>query len=227
MDIITGIYKITNIINGHCYIGCSKSCIKRWYDHRNKSLNGVKEDELKKPLYLAIKKHGLENFVFEIIEECKEEELAEKEIYWIEYYNTYNNRNHYNATPGGNLPGEANIKKGELHGMAKLSEEEVIQCRHWYKEGKRSNAIWEIHFKDKIKNSGFQRMWHGKTWKHIMPEVFEHNPHPKIKCTKEIANDIQTMYDNGTQLCKIQKKYEGILSKTTVHDVAKKVREYK
>lgn len=29
-------------------------------------------------------------------------------------------------------------------------------------------------------------MWHGKTWKHIMPEVFENNPHPRKKVTPEI-----------------------------------------
>ena len=33
------------------------------------------------------------------------------------------------------------------------------------------------YFKDKITWSGFLRMWHGQNWKHIMPEVFEHNPH--------------------------------------------------
>ncbi len=223
---IIGVYKITNNINGHSYIGCSKDCEKRWSDHKTKSVNGKKKDELNKPLYLAIKKYGLSNFSFKIIGTCQENELAEKEIYWIKYYNTYENREHYNLTPGGNLPGKNNIHIGEKHGMAKLSEAEVIQCRKWYAEGKRANKIWEEHFKNKILNSGFQRMWHGKTWKHVMPEVFENNPHPKTKCTKQMADDIQTMYDNGVQLCKIQKKYKGILSKTTVHDVAKKVRIY-
>jgi len=39
--------------------------------------------------------------------------------------------------------------------MAKLTEEEVIQCRNWYKEGKRSKEIWEKYFQNKIQYSGF------------------------------------------------------------------------
>ena len=28
-------------------------------------------------------------------------------------------------------------------------------------------------------------MWHGTTWKNIMPEVFENNPHPRKKIYEE------------------------------------------
>ena len=52
------------------------------------------------PLYVAIRKYGIENFTFEVIEECRQEELNEKEIYWIKYYNSYGSGG-YNATLGG------------------------------------------------------------------------------------------------------------------------------
>ena len=42
----------------------------------------------------------LQNFKFEIIEECKVEELSSREKYWINYYKTYS-ANGYNATAGG------------------------------------------------------------------------------------------------------------------------------
>lgn len=41
-----------------------------------------------KELYIAIKEEGLENFIFEVIEECDKEELDDREKYWINYYNS-------------------------------------------------------------------------------------------------------------------------------------------
>lgn len=87
--------------------------------------------------------------------------MKEREKYWIKYYNTYEDRNHYNETPGGDLPGKNTIHIGEDHGMAKLTEEDVKFCRQKYKEGLRSRDIHTKYFKDKINYSGFLRMWHG------------------------------------------------------------------
>ena len=50
-------------------------------------------------IYQAIRKHGLENFDFIILEECLTEQLNEREVYWIAYFNSY--KNGYNATEGG------------------------------------------------------------------------------------------------------------------------------
>lgn len=41
--------------------------------------------------------------------------------------------------------------------------------------------------------NSFLRMWHGKTWKHIMPEVFKYNPHPG-KYTEEDCNEIRRRF---------------------------------
>lgn len=54
------------------------------------------------PLYRAFKKYNLENFTFEILEECSTNELNDREKYWIQFYDTY--RNGYNQTIGGNSP---------------------------------------------------------------------------------------------------------------------------
>lgn len=45
MDKISGIYVITNMINGKQYVGLSKDCYKRWADHYSKSYHSTKEDE--------------------------------------------------------------------------------------------------------------------------------------------------------------------------------------
>lgn len=97
-----GIYKIENLINGKVYIGQS-ICIKnRWQSHKTDGFN-PKNKCYNRPLYRAFRKYGLKNFDFSIIELCNPEELNEKEIYWISYYNSYGKEG-YNLTPGGNEP---------------------------------------------------------------------------------------------------------------------------
>ena len=88
-----GIYKITNKINGKSYIGQSIDIERRWREHK-KNIGSSKN-----PLYLDFKKYGLENFSFEILEECKVKDLDEKEIYWIKRYDSHNKG--YNLTDGG------------------------------------------------------------------------------------------------------------------------------
>lgn len=90
-----GIYKIVNIINNKVYIGQSVNILTRWRRHRtdSKNLNNCH------PLYIAIRKYGLENFLFEIIEECPKSELNSREKYWIKKYDTFNSG--YNQTRGG------------------------------------------------------------------------------------------------------------------------------
>ena len=189
-----GIYKITNKINGHSYIGLSKDIEKRFSEHKSKAIHSNKKDDLDKALYRAMRKYGIDNFSYEIIEECPKEKLKEREIYWISYYNTYENREDYNETPGGDLPGSNTGHLGEDHGRAILTEKEVKYCRESYAEGKRSRDIYnELHLSDKMPYNSFLRMWHGKTWKHIMPEVFKYNPHPG-KYTEEDCHEIRRRF---------------------------------
>lgn len=89
-----GIYKITNLINGHCYIGQSIDIQRRWIKHRNYPLKSSNY-----PLYRAFEKYGIQNFNFEILEECDVNELDNKEIAYIKQFNSYFNG--YNQTQGG------------------------------------------------------------------------------------------------------------------------------
>ena len=93
----TGIYKITNIITDECYIGQAVDIYKRWNEHCKCGL-GIDTPPGNK-LYKAIQQYGLENFTFELLIECNQTELNEKEKYFIELYqaNTFG----YNST-GGN-----------------------------------------------------------------------------------------------------------------------------
>ena len=90
-----GIYKIINNINGKIYVGQSVDIAKRWSSHKTE----FKKQKYDTKLYRAIAKYGLENFTLEVIEECAQNKLDEREVYWIEYYDSYHKG--YNETLGG------------------------------------------------------------------------------------------------------------------------------
>lgn len=93
------IYKITNIINNKAYIGQTIQNIKdRFYQHCS---NKCSEEVVNMAIHKAIKKYGKKNFIIEVIEEVEKDNLNDREIYWISYYNTYNNG--YNSTKGGQI----------------------------------------------------------------------------------------------------------------------------
>lgn len=82
-----GIYKITNKLNNKSYIGQSIDIEKRFQKHKStafwKNSKNLKYDY---PLYQAFRKYGIENFYFEVLEECLENELNEKEQYYYELF---------------------------------------------------------------------------------------------------------------------------------------------
>ena len=94
-----GIYKIENQINHKCYIGQSRDIQVRWRDHILTSKNH-KSEGYHYPLYCAFRKYGIDNFSFEVLEECLIEELNDKEIGYISIYNSFFDG--YNQTIGGN-----------------------------------------------------------------------------------------------------------------------------
>lgn len=81
-----GIYLIRNTINNKVYIGQSTDIERRWVEHKRKYSLEKNKNII---LYKAFKKYGLDNFSFEILEECKEEELNERETFYIGLYKSY------------------------------------------------------------------------------------------------------------------------------------------
>ena len=79
----TGIYKITSMLNGMVYIGQSNDIAERFKEHIKTGLGLETSTNL---LYTAMKSQGVENFTFEVLEECEREKLNAQEAYWIEFY---------------------------------------------------------------------------------------------------------------------------------------------
>ena len=84
----SGIYKITNIKTKECYIGQAANISDRFKQHTKAGL-GIDTPAANK-LYKAMQEYGIWNFSWEILEECKREELNEKEKYYIELYDSKN-----------------------------------------------------------------------------------------------------------------------------------------
>ena len=80
----TGIYKITNIDNQMCYVGQAANIADRWKQHCKRGVGA--EDWTQNKLYPAMYSLGVENFTFEIIEECDRDKLNEREKYWTQYF---------------------------------------------------------------------------------------------------------------------------------------------
>ena len=98
-----GIYKIENLLNGKSYIGQSIEIEHRFAKHKCAKDNFY--------IHRAIRKYGIENFSFEILEECNKELLDEKEKYWIVKRNTLV-PNGYNMIQGGS--NGAGLAKGKI-----------------------------------------------------------------------------------------------------------------
>lgn len=80
----TGIYKITNIENNMCYVGQSANIADRWKQHIKRGIGA--ETPTRNKLYPAMLELGVENFTFEIVEECERSKLNDREDYWQEYF---------------------------------------------------------------------------------------------------------------------------------------------
>lgn len=85
---MSGVYLITNRINGKRYVGQSRNIYNRFCCYRSRR---KRTEHLS--IYRAIRKYGIENFSFSVIEDCSVEKLFEREIFWIEQLSPEYNRN--------------------------------------------------------------------------------------------------------------------------------------
>ena len=90
---ISGIYRILNTKNNKCYIGSGISIKQRFSTHI-RLLNTSKH--FNNHLQTAWNKYGEESFIFEILEESKENKLKDKEEYYIKLYKSNNRQYGYN-----------------------------------------------------------------------------------------------------------------------------------
>jgi group I intron endonuclease len=116
------IYKITNRISKKCYIGETKknNPYSRWNEHKRKIEQNIGCPALQD----AVKKYGIDNFTFEILIICFDEDRYKFEIEYIKKYNSMS-PNGYNLTKGG--------EGGGFYGK-KHSQETIERIRNTSKQ---------------------------------------------------------------------------------------------
>ena len=83
---ISGIYKITYLKTGEAYIGKTTNMKKRWSEHVKSALDiGTIAHS---SFHNRLRKDGLWNYTFEILEEVPKENLTEREKFYIKLYGT-------------------------------------------------------------------------------------------------------------------------------------------
>ena len=136
-----GIYRIRNIANNKCYYGSSKDVENRWNKHI-KDLNNKKHCNV--ILQRAWEKYGESNFIFEIVEECKEEDLFLLEQKYLDKNPEYNIGIH--ASGGDNIsknPNKEKIVENIKQGSKKWREGLSIQDKkEKFSKPLENNANW-------------------------------------------------------------------------------------
>lgn len=163
-----GIYKITNTKNNKVYIGKSTDIERRWKEHIRHSKDEFTKE--KPAIHKAINKYGVNAFIFQVLEECKEDDLNSREMFYIDLYDSNSKKKGYNLTIGGD---GGPIMYGNSNPKSVLSEEDVIYIRECYKNGVyKMDCYNNLLKKQKLNINTFNSIWHGKSYKNVMPEVF-------------------------------------------------------
>ena len=139
--IMVGIYKITSP-TGKIYIGKS-ICV----EERIKSYKYEARRQFQHKLNNSIKKYGLENHIFEIIEECNESNIDKQEIFWIQYFNSVDKGlNIMYGGEGGRQSDNVKIKKSNSMKGKKAS----LETRNKMSQSKKGHPMFTNEWKQSI-----------------------------------------------------------------------------
>lgn len=145
---ISGIYKILNLINSKVYVGSSVNIEDRWSRHRGDLIKGK---SCSPKLQNSYNKHGVENFEFIILEECDIDKLIEREQYYIDLYNSYNEG--YNCCPtAGNTIGFSQSEKTR----EKIKEATLGEKNPFYGKKHSEESLEKMSKSHKGQISGFK-----------------------------------------------------------------------
>jgi group I intron endonuclease len=216
------VYSFTNKINGKRYIGQTINPKSRYIAHINDS-NNPNSQAYNYPLAKALRKYGLNNFVYEVLgEELTIDEMNELEIYYIDLYDSINNG--YNILEGGRNASrihsdEAKAKMSEAKG--ELSVNEIINLRIAYRDHSSPTKIYKELYQDKMHFNSFLNIWTGQRYKHIMPEVFDRTKNRRIKYNEETVSLIRELYaQEDLSYDKLSKMFN--IPKSTIVDFIKR-----
>lgn len=152
------LYKITDAANNKVYIGQSNKETERWRQHKY----FARQDEPVQYIHRAMKKYGIENFIYEVIAQClTQEDADETEIKLIKQYDSQNKEHGYNVARGGDHAWNAGLPS-ELQPMYGKHQSDYQKQR-----------MSEVH-------KGSAKPLHTDEWKQNMSEVMSGRISPML-----------------------------------------------
>lgn len=185
------IYKITNLANGHIYIGQSRHGGAWRWRHHVSAAKLQRNEHL--PLYRAIKKYGPNGFAVDEIEVCDDiSELDAAEQFWIRYFNCMLPTG-YNLTYGGAMYTKEHIKKasiartGKKRGPMSQATKDKIAAAH---RGLKCTLAHRAKLREAMvgRFTGAQNHFHGK--KHSIESLLRMSIKPAHIHTKERREEL-------------------------------------
>jgi len=232
-----GIYAIKNKINNKMYIGKSVNVNKRksyhfWLLRTNNHFNPK--------LQSAFNKYGEENFEFVILEKCNKDELDDKEIKYINRYNTINDG--YNICEGGEgslgrtLSEEtkqkiSNANTGRKQDEVAKKRKSEIMKELWktaeyrkkmkqrpkpkpWNKGRRHTEEEKKHLSEKLKGRRIT-----EEHKKKLHELYKGEKSLTAKLTEQQVIEIRLRFLKGEKQCDIKKDYQ--VSAQTIYDIVR------
>lgn len=218
------IYKWRNLINNKVYIGKSVDIAKRIREYRYEINRGHT-----RPIVSALRKYGFENFEFSIIEQCDElsnEELLQREQYWMDYYDSQNPDKGYNLLDSTETPAEV-YSQGSKNVKARLNEDKVLAIREMiYLQNIPPAEVYKM-FANEVSYDAFVKAHRGDTWKNVDTSMIrninsevDRKGKPKAKLTKEDVLEIRRLSEQEKwTISEIYDKYLGVCTRGTIKRV--------
>ena len=212
------IYEFVNNINKKVYVGQTIDYKQRIRSHKF-NLNQNKNT----PFYNALEKYGWENFLINIVEECEENKLNEREIYWInEKKSLYPNG--YNLLKGGNQARHTDITKQKISNGRKgikFSESHIENLRKshlgYVMPEDQKNKISESN-KGKVvsEETKFKLKYSQPHRREVGRFDVEGNLIVKYESIKEASIQLNCSPGNISECCNGKRKMKKILGKDTL-----------
>jgi len=181
-----GIYSLVNQVNGKRYIGKSKKIEHRIWSHFNLLKKETPSRIVNRHLFAAAKKYGVENFSWEIVESfdvLDEAALADREIFWMEFYNTTDRDFGYNLMKDSSSRVVVHPETIAIFKEKMLGEGNPNFGNYWTDDQKETMS--QIA-KDRHAAGIYGDEWRAKIGK-AASEVWANNPELKAQMARNVA----------------------------------------